>query len=56
MIKDLVFLTEDFDLGKTVVVNKITLTDYTLFKEHYRHIPPGMYEEVKAHLHEVLFI
>ena len=51
------FTWNDLDLGKTSNIkysNK--LTDPTLFKEHYRCIPPGMYEEVKAHIQEMLDI
>ena len=43
------------DLGKTdLVKHKIELTDNTPFKQPYRRIPPGMYEEVKQHLKEML--
>ena len=43
------------DLGKTSVVkHSIKLTDPTPFKEHYQYIPPGMYNEVKAYIQEML--
>ena len=32
------------------------MTDSTPFKECYQHIPPGMYEEVKSHIQEMLDI
>ena len=45
------FATNDFDLGRTTVLkHKIKLTGYTSFEEHYRCIPTGIYEEVRAHL------
>ena len=51
-----IFLQDNPDLGKTLIVkHSIKLTDPTLFKEHYRHIPSRMYEEVKAHLQEMLY-
>ena len=62
-IKDLIieygsiFALKDLDLGKTdKVKHSIKLTDYTPFKERYRHIPPHQYEEVKQHLKEMLEI
>ena len=43
------------DLGKTSIIkHSIKLTNPTPFKECYRHIPPGMYEEVKTHIQEML--
>ena len=39
-----------------MVKHSINLTDPTPFKECYRCIPPGMYEEVKAHIQEMLDI
>ena len=43
------------DLGKTAIVkHSLKLTDLTLFKECYRCIPPGMYDEVKMHIQEML--
>ena len=41
------FTQDDLDLGKMAVVkHHITLTDYTPFKQRYRHIPPHQYDEV----------
>ena len=52
-----IFSWNDLDLGKTSIVkHSIKLTDPALFKEHYRCIPPRMYEEVKAHIQEMLDI
>ena len=49
------FLQNDLDLGKTLIVkHSIKLTDPTPFKECYRCILPGMYEEVKTHIQEML--
>ena len=43
------------DIGKTdLLKHKIKLTDDTPFKEPYRRIPPGMYEEVRQHVKEML--
>ena len=43
------------DLGKTdLVKHTIKLTDDTPFKDPYRRIPPGLFEEVRAHLKEIL--
>jgi len=43
------------DLGCTrLVEHKIELSDPTPFKEPYRRIPPGMFEEVREHLKEML--
>ena len=48
-------LQNDLDLGKTVIVkHSIKVTDAKPFKEHYRCIPPGIYEEVKTHIQEML--
>ena len=52
---DLILSKNDLDLGKTFIVkHSIKLTDMTPFKECYRHIPPGMYDEVKNHIKEML--
>ena len=40
----------------SIVKHSIKLTDPTPFKECYWHIPPGRYEEVKAHIQEMLDI
>ena len=50
-----IFSQNDLDLGKTSIVkHSIKLSDPTPFKEHYRCIPPGMYEEEKTHIQEML--
>ena len=50
-----IFSQNDLDLGKTSIVkHSIKLTDKTPFKEHYRCIPPRMYDEVKNHIKEML--
>ena len=50
-----IFSQDDLDLGKTSIVkHSIKVNDPVLFKEWYRHIPPGMYEEVKVHIQEML--
>ena len=42
-------------MGKTSIVkHSIKLTDPTAFKGHYRCIPPGIYEQVKEHIQEML--
>ena len=51
------FVQNDLDLGKTALVkHKIRLTDQTPFKERYRCIPPHMYDDVRAHIQEMLDI
>lgn len=43
------------DLGCTTLVeHEIKLSDPTPFKEAHRRIPPGMYEEVREHLKDML--
>ena len=43
------------DMGRTnLVKHHIKLTDPVSFKEAYRRIPPQMYDEVKAHIQEML--
>ena len=50
-----IFSTGPTDLGRTdLVEHEIKLTDDTPFKEPYRHIPPGLYEEVRQHLKEMI--
>ena len=50
-----VFSKDDMDMGRTnLVKHHIKLTDPVPFKEAYRRIPPQMYDEVKAHLQEML--
>ena len=47
----------DLDLGKTALIkHKIRLMEQTPFKERYRHIPPHMYEDMRAHIQEMLDI
>ena len=51
------FAQNDLDLGKTALIkHKIKLTNPTPFKERYRHIPPHMYDDVRAHIQEMLDI
>ena len=50
-----IFSQDDLDLGKTSIVkHSIKVHDPVPFKEWYRCIPPGMYEEVKVHIQEML--
>ena len=50
-----IFSTGLTDLGCTTAVkHKIILTDDKPFKQPYRKIPPGMYEEVRQHLKDML--
>ena len=43
------------DLGKADIVrHEINLTDETPFKDPYRRIPAGLYDEVRLHLKEML--
>ena len=49
------FSKNDMDLGRaTSVKHNIVLTDPIPFKERYRRIPPQLYDEVKAHLQDML--
>ena len=49
------FSQEDLDLGRTSIVrHSIKVNDTVPFKEWYRCILPGIYEEVKAHIQEML--
>ena len=51
------FAHSDLDLGKASLIKHwIELTDWIPFKEGYWHIPPHMYDDVKAHLQEMLDI
>ena len=51
------FAHSDLDLGKTALMKqKIELTDKMPLKEHYQHIPPHMYDDVRAHIQEMLDI
>ena len=50
-----VFSKTDMDMGRTnLVKHHIKLTDPVPFKEAYRRIPPQIYDEVKAHIQEML--
>ena len=50
-----VFSKDDLDLGKcNILKHDIKITDPQPFKERYRRIPPHIYEEVKAHLQEMV--
>ena len=50
-----IFSQDDLDLGKSSIVkHSIKVNDPVLFKEQYRHIPPGMYDEVKVHIQKIL--
>ena len=50
-----IFSQDDLDLGRTSIVKHyIKVNDSVPFREWYRCIPPGMYEEVKAHIQEML--
>ena len=50
-----IFSKDDMDMGRTnLVKHHIKLTDPVPFKEAYRRIPPQMYDEVKAHIQEML--
>ena len=50
-----VFSKDDLDLGKcNILKHDINITDPQPFKERYRRIPPHLYEEVKAHLQEMV--
>ena len=52
-----VFSAHSLDLGKTdLVKHKINITNETPFKERYRRIPPQLFEEVRAHVQEMLDI
>ena len=51
------FAHSDLDLGKTALIkHKIQLTDQMPFKEHYRCISPHMYDDMRAHIQEMLHI
>ena len=50
-----VFSKIEMDIGRTnLVKHHIKLTDPFPFEEAYRRIPPQMYDEVKAHIQEML--
>ena len=46
-----IFSQNDLDLGKTSIVkHSIKVNEPVPFKQQYRCIPPGMYDEVKVHI------
>ena len=50
-----IFSQNDLDLGKiSIVKHSIQVNDLVPFKEWYRCIPPGMYDEVEVHIQEML--
>ena len=50
-----IFSQDDIDLGKTSIVkHSIKVNDPVPFKKWYRCIPPGLYDEVKVHIQEML--
>ena len=50
-----IFYQNDLDLGKTSIVkHSIKINDPIPFQEQYRCIPPGMYDEFKVHIQEML--
>ena len=50
-----IFSKHDIDMGKTdLIKHHIQLTDYNLFKETYRRIPPHLYDEIRIILKEML--
>ena len=53
-----VFAKDDLNLGQTSVVKHgITLKKGAKpIKEHYRRVPPGLYDEVQKHLQEMVDI
>ena len=54
---DHLFTHSNLDLGKTALIkHKIWSTEQTPFKERYRCIPPHMYDDVRAHIQEMLDI
>ena len=49
------FAHSNLDLGKTALIkHKIQLIDQMPVKEHYQHIPPRMYDDMRAHIQEML--
>ena len=52
-----IFSQDDLDLGRTSTVkHSIMVNNSVPFKEWYRCILPGMYEEVKVHIQEMLVV
>ena len=54
LLKQYPNLFTDNDNDSTVVKHKIPLKDDTPFKDRVRRIPPGMFEEVKTKIEEML--
>ena len=51
------FVCNNLDLDKTALIkHKIEVMDWVPFKECYQHIPPHMYNNVRAHIQEMLDI
>ena len=51
------FACSDLDLGKTALTkHKIEVMDWMPFKQCYQCIPPHMYDDVRAHIQEMLDI
>ena len=51
------FVHSDLDLNKTVLIkHKIQIMDQMPFKEHYQCIPSHVYDDVRAHIQEMLDI
>ena len=51
------FAHSNLDLGKIALIkHKNEVTDQMPFKEHYQYIPPHMYNDMRAHLQELLDI
>ena len=49
------FVLDDLELGSTSrIKHEIKLSDPKPFKDHYRQIPPQQFEEVRAHLQDML--
>jgi len=54
---DSIFAKSDLDLGYTdVLKHRIRLDNHEPFKQRFRRIPPGMIEEIKQHLKQMLDI
>ena len=52
-----VFSKDDLDLGKlNILKHDIKITNPQSFKERYKRIPPHLYEEVRAHLQEMVTV
>jgi hypothetical protein len=50
-----IFSRSDDDVGHTdIVQHRIDLIDEKPFKQHYRRIPQAAYDDVRAHLRQLL--